>query len=367
MKEDFYVTLPSNSSLTDYPNNSSNNFKVRLPTPLRLQGDWKVALASISVPDPQNTLPNWLTDSLPLVYMTWNNADTNHLNKHYLEASFLLRDINEHVDINMLTGAEFLKNVFHYFKKKIYVKDGKANRQYGNTDTEKTYYPEMRVEGEDVILDSSKVEKHDFGRGHDTTPLGWMAPSFAVNKQLAFQMGWFVENYNSNPQVAIRLGPNLVMEPHGYLKPFTTDIKTRWNGNGEDVSSLYKSAYWIIPRDSNGKLTDYIRLSLDVNWRFTNLNYAFEHVFGNTSRSLFVYSDVRGSSVLGDQITDFIREVNYKRQGKGSYYFEPTHLQYIPLRKQLLDIIQIQIAEATGALTTFGRGITTVTFHFKQV
>ena len=90
-------------------------------------------------------------------------------------------------------------------------------------------------------------------------------------------------------------------------------------------------------------------------------------MFGNTSRSLFVYSDVGGRSVLGDQITDFIREVNYKRQGKGSYYFEPTHLQYIPLRKQLLDIIQIQIAEATGALTTFGRGITTVTFHFKQV
>ena len=90
-------------------------------------------------------------------------------------------------------------------------------------------------------------------------------------------------------------------------------------------------------------------------------------MFGNTSRSLFVYSDVGGSGVLGDQINDFIREVNYKRQGKGSCYFEPTHLQYIPLRKQLLDIIQIQIAEATGALTTFGRGITTVTFHFKQV
>ena len=23
----------------------------------------------------------------------------------------------------------------------------------------------------------------------------------------------------------------------------------------------------------------------------------------------------------------FIREVNYQREGKGSYYFEPTHLQ----------------------------------------
>ena len=46
----------------------------------------------------------------------------------------------------------------------------------------------MRVQGKDVVLDSSKVEKHDFGRGHDTTPLVWMAPSFAVNNQLAFDM-----------------------------------------------------------------------------------------------------------------------------------------------------------------------------------
>ena len=69
-----------------------------------------------------------------------------------------------------------------------------------------------------------------------------MDGSQLCNQQTA-GMGWFVENYNSNPQVAIRLGPNLVMEPHGYLKPFTTDIKTRWNGNGEGVSSLYKSVY----------------------------------------------------------------------------------------------------------------------------
>ena len=120
------------------------------------------------------------------------------MSKHYLEALFL-SDINEHGDINLLTGTEFLKNVFHYFKKKIYVKDGRANRIYGNTNTDKAYYPEMRLEGQDELLDSSKVEKHDFGRGNDTTPIGWLAPSFAVNKQLAFDMGWFVENYNSNP------------------------------------------------------------------------------------------------------------------------------------------------------------------------
>ena len=218
----------------------------------------------------------------------------------------------------MLTGTEFMRNVAYYFEKKRSVKDVTANRQYGNTDTDKASYPEMRVEGEDVVLDISKAEKHDFGHGNDTTPPGWMAPGFAINTQLAFKMGWFVENYNPNLQVAIRLGPNLVMELQGYLKPFTSDIKTRLNGNGEGVSSLYKSTYWIIPRNSSGNLTDYIRLSLDVNWHFRILNYAFDHIFGNVSHSLFVYSKIGDGSVLEDQITNFIREVNSQPEGKGS-------------------------------------------------
>ena len=104
MTNEFYLTLPSNSSLADFPNNSSNNFKVRLPTAIRLNGEWKVALASILVPDPKNALPSWLTDSLPLVYASWYNADSSHSSKHLLDASFLLSDIKDHVDINRLTG-----------------------------------------------------------------------------------------------------------------------------------------------------------------------------------------------------------------------------------------------------------------------
>ena len=79
-----------------------------------------------------------------------------------------------------------------------------------------------------------------------------------------------------------------------------------------------------------------------------------------------MYSDVGSSNVLGDQITDFIRAINFQREGKGSYFYETTHLHYIALRKETLDISQVQIAETTGELVNFGQGITTVTFHFKN-
>ena len=89
-------------------------------------------------------------------------------------------------------------------------------------------------------------------------------------------------------------------------------------------------------------------------------------MIGNEKRSLFVYSDVGGSSVVGDQVTDLLREINFSRTGKGAQYFEPLHIQYIPVRKETLDIIEVQVAETTGELVKFGDGNTVVTIHIKK-
>ena len=83
IKDDFYLTLPSHSSLQEFPQNANNNFKVRLPKLIRLdEGDWKVALASISVPDPQIVLPSWMTEDLTLFTISWYFAEkTNTSNE----------------------------------------------------------------------------------------------------------------------------------------------------------------------------------------------------------------------------------------------------------------------------------------------
>ena len=70
--------------------------------------------------------------------------------------------------------------------------------------------------------------------------------------------------------------------------------------------------------------------------------------------------------MVGNQVTDLLREVDYKREDRGSYYFEPTHLQYIKLRKTVIDITEIQVAETTGELVKFGKGNTIVTLQFKK-
>ena len=46
-----YVTLPSHSSLSEFPHNRPTSFKIRLPYPIHLNGLWEVGLNSITLPD----------------------------------------------------------------------------------------------------------------------------------------------------------------------------------------------------------------------------------------------------------------------------------------------------------------------------
>ena len=46
--DSFYVTLPSNASMNIYPDNKKSNYTTQLNTPIRLDGNYEVALANIT-------------------------------------------------------------------------------------------------------------------------------------------------------------------------------------------------------------------------------------------------------------------------------------------------------------------------------
>ena len=46
----FYVTLPSNSSMDYYPDNTVAKYVTKLPEKIELEGDWEVGMTEISVP-----------------------------------------------------------------------------------------------------------------------------------------------------------------------------------------------------------------------------------------------------------------------------------------------------------------------------
>ena len=123
MKDDFYLTLPSQSSLQEFPQNANNNFKVCLPAPIRLIGaEWKVALASILVPDPKNALPTWLHDNLALFSYTSYYAEENTSNKIDFQTDVKLPHIKKHADVSFMTAHGFFKGLIEHVQK-LYLQD----------------------------------------------------------------------------------------------------------------------------------------------------------------------------------------------------------------------------------------------------
>ena len=50
MSTQFYLTLPSNSSMSYFPNNTVANFRVKLAETIDLPGQWEVALVELYYP-----------------------------------------------------------------------------------------------------------------------------------------------------------------------------------------------------------------------------------------------------------------------------------------------------------------------------
>ena len=337
---DFYLTLPSHSSKTEFPNNKSNHFKIRLFHPKKLEGSgWRVGLTAISLPDSHCRVPVFTEGKYPLFKMGWKRKHNNSISTQY--ADYNPEDVL--VNFDAVDGVGFMRSMVNFFEKNSISDDGADDQstfgwtfEYGGTRT----YIKFKWEGDELVTDNEETKKTS------------EALSFLILKDLAHKMKWIVKKDDGK----IVLGPNLQQELFGESVP---DLNA--SGIYEDVQKANKmGVFWT----STGE--NFYRFSYNCNWRFINLNAAFQAIVRSTSRSLFVYSDVGGSGVVGNQVTDLLREVNFIRRGFGVQYFEPLHIQYIPVRKDLIDIIETQVAETTGELVDFGEGNTIVTLHFKQ-
>ena len=104
-----------------------------------------------------------------------------------------------------------------------------------------------------------------------------------------------------------------------------------------------------------------------VEWKFNNLNAPFEKLVGTTKRTVMVYSDVVESTVVGSGKFPLLREVQLLRTGDGQSTVEPLHHQWIKVRGNQLEIIQVDIATPHGPLAILPPGKPIVTSGLKQL
>lgn len=180
-------------------------------------------------------------------------------------------------------------------------------------------------------------------------------PLIEIDKDFAIAMGWLVY---WDKKGAYELGPNLSTRFHNNSFVTTDPVKKYFGTAAGKPATLY----W----DVHGK---HLELSSKVNWIFHNVNTAYRRIVGTRNRTLHIYSDAAGSSVVGQTTTDLLREIEYMTDGRGTRYFEPMHIHYIPIRVNTMETIKVQVSETSGALVPFNNKNqipTIVTLHFRK-
>ena len=355
----FRLVLINTASTNEF-NNTNSNFKNRLPVPIRLEGDWEVALDDIALPGSTSFAEKLNPHKRTLMQTSYNargrqDPSDNDRKRMYTKAFTHdnLLNVTPTVD-----GVGFMKSMMNELQQaRIESTAGGAYPRFAITNRVdglpyRTYW-KWKWEGNDLVSDNSQTFKSD------NNGLPW----FIVDVLLAQKMGWLVYNSDSSEY---ELGPNLTQEL------FDWDIVPQLDGTppGDVRDSSGNYVFWTVNDFLGGVVSNdrgYLRLSYYCNWRFSNLNAAFQEAVGNTRRTLLLYSDVCTPSVVGSQKVDMLREFAYEGNTKGTVYFEPHRLQHLEVRNSTLDIISVQIAEKNGDIARFHQGVTTVTLHFNPI
>ena len=150
--------------------------------------------------------------------------------------------------------------------------------------------------------------------------------------------------------------------------PTGSSFRAQYNWNGEHYAGVQ-------PTDLTNEVMDImyvvknkrLYLSRMVEWQFNNLDFSFENMVGTSKRTVMVYSDVVESTVVGSGKFPLLREVQLLRTGEGESTAEPLHHQWIKVRGNQLDIIEVEIADTSAPLTILPPGKTIVTIGLKQL
>ena len=304
-----------------------------------------MGLSSISLPDAGVDI----FQLVPRGHAVFGNSCYRKTSSTTKYASFNMRMEDLKDDPSIVDGVTFMKAYLRWLDQKM---TRSFDTFYGSTDEDggKHTCVLFKWQGENLQMDNTHVGRKKGG--------GTLMPHFAVNGVLAEKMGWFKETQKD----VWELGTNLKMS---YIDG---KVPTKSESDFKDKKGNPLPLYWQVTEDNNK--IKWIWLSLRVNWEFINLNVAFRTIVKEPTRSLHVYSNVGGSSIVGNRVTDVLREIKFKREGRGVVYFEPVHIQYLPVRYEVIEFIEVQVAETTGAgrdLVKFAEGDAILTLHFKKV
>ena len=190
---------------------------------------------------------------------------------------------------------------------------------------------------------------------------------FAISKQrgtmppykLRFELT--IDNVpNKYPNI---LWDSLYLVPYGYEHdgagddhPTLTWIKDVYDGHPPGDEELISTSYWVFDERIASHPDN-----LDSKTKHYSLKPASK---GKASvRPAMIYCNVGESTMVGNQITNFLQDVPYRNE---AMWWSPEKTHYTAVRDETTEIVEVEVADNTGKLLNLNpHGETQLTLHFK--
>ena len=386
MSEIKRLTLISDPT-DEFPNNANNSFKVRLPEPLSLQGEgWYASLMSLTVPDEGQSNAVIASDphtkviryKHPISTRKWTDTgdpSTSGYESIYTSLSTKMIELEEIMNATQIvsTGSQFWKRVMQTLHNKIMteVMKDQWNASVAEADRKPIVFvnkhgmPQLSWKGESLVIEA--IAKKNLLNNRQVSMV-----EFYINVDIALKFGLLRRKTGKTGYATsdFVLGPNLQYSlPTKTYDESTGPVGSRyrtyynWEGDVYEGVNFIGSAFSIMTADN----VKWLRLFPAFEWQLNNLDASFEKIVGTRKRTVMVYSDLVESTVVGSGKYPLLREVQLLRTGDGESTAEPLHHQWIKLRGQQLDIVEVEIASTSGPLAILPPGKTIVTIGLKQV
>ena len=386
MSEIKRLTLISDPT-DEFPNNANNSFKVRLPERLTLPGEgWHASLMSLTVPDQGQSNAVIAADphtkviryEHPISTRKWTDtgdpSTSGYLSINTPRATEMieLEEIMNSTQI-VATGSEFWKRVMQTLHNRImtHVMKDQWNASVSEPDRKPIVFvnkhgiPQLSWKEESLVIKA--IPKKDLLNNRQINMV-----EFYINVDIALKFGLLrlKTGKTGSSQSDYVLGPNLqyFLPTQTYDEttgPVGSRYRTYYNWEGEVYEGVnYTSrAFFIVTADN----VKWMRLHQAFEWRLNNLDASFEKIVGTRRRTVMVYSDLVESTVVGSGKYPLLREVQLLRTGDGESTAEPLHHQWIKVRGNQLEILEVEIASTSGPLAILPPGKTLVTIGLKQL
>ena len=409
----FYLTLPSNASSQIYSENNPGHYKVKLPRNIFLpENDWEVALASISFPDMVPRVDDFIDARVPILVRSnihtkvtnddgvlipvrrwinnrwqtakdkkggtqyWHNAKCNAVvDLQKSDCTVFPTTVRSGYEIcsrfiNLVTNQLYqeMKDIYDYVGG--YMNSRGRRFEEWKDESGKGKFPHfewvLNADRYDLKINNEHVQYMD------VFDPDYLHPPPPQDKRSLEEL---TKNWLANNHVDIELE----LAKKFYL------VEEKTKSDGTKITCLSSSVRIEHFRDPNFNLwksTDdlwrivdiqwnvvagrYVRFYSYVNWYFSGLDEKIYHTSADPKRTLFVYTDLTQTQIVGSAETDLLREVSFTNNEKGKYLFEPLHLQYLPIRKNVFDSVEVGISETDGSQVNFKDRQTILTINFRR-